>query len=108
MGLHAGTYWTISQILITNYLYLSIPLAVYCQKVASLAKERVENSTMLQLAQRFWVSEQGQDLTEYGLLLAFVVLAAAGIFLVNGNSLTGIWVSANNTVSQANSAAHAS
>ena len=63
---------------------------------------------MSQLAQRFWTNEQGQDLTEYGLLLAFVVLAAAGIFLVNGNSLTGIWVSANNTVSQANALSHGS
>lgn len=63
---------------------------------------------MWQLTQRFWTHEQGQDLTEYGLLLAFVVLAATGIFLVSGTSITGIWLTANNTVSQANAAAHSS
>ena len=63
---------------------------------------------MSQLAQRFWIQEQGQDITEFSLLLAFVVLAAAGIFLVNVNSLTGIWTSATNLVNQANSAAHGS
>ena len=33
---------------------------------------------MWQLAQRFWTQEQGQDITEFSLLLAFVILAAAG------------------------------
>ena len=63
---------------------------------------------MRQLVQRFWASEQGQDITEYSLLLAFVVLAAAGIFLVSAASVTGIWVTANNTVSQAETVAHGS
>ena len=63
---------------------------------------------MWHLTQRFWTSEQGQDVTEFSLLLAFVVLAAAGIFLVNMNSVTGIWVSANNLVNQAATTSHAS
>lgn len=63
---------------------------------------------MWQLTRHFWTHEQGQDITEFSLLLAFVVLAAAGIFLVNVSSLTGIWTSANALVDQANTAAHAS
>ncbi len=63
---------------------------------------------MKHMAQRLWSDEQGQDLTEYSLLLAFVVLAAAGIFLVNGTSLQGIWISTNNVVNRAAMQAHAS
>ena len=63
---------------------------------------------MRQRVQRFWSREQGQDITEFSLLLAFVILAAAGIFLVNASSLTGIWTSANTLVDQANTAAHTS
>jgi Flp pilus assembly pilin Flp len=58
--------------------------------------------------QRFWIQEQGQDITEFSLLLAFVILAAAGIFLVNASSLTGIWTSANTLVNQAAATSHAS
>ncbi len=63
---------------------------------------------MWQLTRRFWIHEEGQDITEYSLLLAFVVLSAAGIFLANMNSVTGIWVSTNTLVNQAATAAHAS
>ena len=52
--------------------------------------------------------ETGQDLTEYALMLAFVVLGATGIFLVNGNSLYSIWVTANGIVNQAAAQTHAS
>ncbi len=66
------------------------------------------DTLMKHLAQRFWSAEHGQDITEYSLLLAFVVLAAAGIFMVNGASLNSIWVSANTVVNQAAIKAHAS
>ena len=55
---------------------------------------------MWRLAQCFW-SDEGQDLTEYALLLAFVVLGASGIFVVNGRSLVTIWTAANAIVNQA-------
>ena len=63
---------------------------------------------MKHLAQRFWSAEQGQDLTEYSLLLAFVVLVAAAIFMANGTSLQSIWLSTNTLVNQAAVKAHAS
>jgi Flp pilus assembly pilin Flp len=33
---------------------------------------------------KFWRDEQGQDLVEYALLVAFVALASAAIFLGDG------------------------
>jgi Flp pilus assembly pilin Flp len=70
--------------------------------------ERKTNTLMKHLVQRFLSAEQGQDLTEYSLLLAFVVLAAAGIFLVDGISLNSVWISANNVVNRAAIQSHAS
>ena len=49
--------------------------------------------------------EQGQDLIEYTLLLAFVCLATAALFVSSGGSLTGIWTSANSQLASANTAA---
>jgi Flp pilus assembly pilin Flp len=53
----------------------------------------------------FWNDEQGQDLIEYTLLMAFVALASAALFLGAGGSIKGIWVTTNNQLSQANSMA---
>ncbi len=39
----------------------------------------------------FWKDEQGQDLIEYTLLMAFVALASAALFLGAGGSIKGIW-----------------
>ncbi len=46
--------------------------------------------------------EQGQDLVEYTLLLAFVALASAALFIGAGSYVEGIWRKANNRLSQAN------
>ena len=40
---------------------------------------------------RFLQEEQGQDLIEYTLLLAFVCLASATFFISSGKSVSGIW-----------------
>jgi len=53
------------------------------------------------LARRFWTGEQGQDLTEYALLLAFIVLGAVAIFMVNVNPMSTIWSQADGIVNQA-------
>jgi Flp pilus assembly pilin Flp len=53
----------------------------------------------------FWNDEQGQDLIEYTLLMAFVALASAALFLGAGGSIKGIWVTTNNQLSQANAMA---
>ena len=61
---------------------------------------------MRDMTQRFWNDQQGQDLTEYALLLAFVVLAAAGLFIVSGTSVVTIWSVSNNMVTAAAQQAH--
>jgi Flp pilus assembly pilin Flp len=53
----------------------------------------------------FLKGEQGQDLIEYTLLIAFVALASAAIFVEVGSSITGIWASASTQVSAANTSA---
>lgn len=55
--------------------------------------------------QKFWANEQGQDLIEYTLLMAFVAIASAGLFLGAGGDVKGIWVTTNNQLTKANSAA---
>jgi Flp pilus assembly pilin Flp len=56
----------------------------------------------------FLQAEEGQDLVEYTLLLAFVCLASAALFIGAGKSLSAIWTTANATISNANAAANPS
>jgi Flp pilus assembly pilin Flp len=50
----------------------------------------------------FWNDEQGQDLIEYTLLMAFVALASAALFIGAGASISGIWTKANTSLAAAN------
>ena len=49
--------------------------------------------------------EQGQDLIEYTLLMAFVALASAALFLGAGGSISGIWTTTNTRLAAANTSA---
>lgn len=53
---------------------------------------------MKQFLCRFLKDEEGQDLIEYTLLMAFIALASAAIFLNAGGSINGIWGTASNTL----------
>jgi Flp pilus assembly pilin Flp len=57
----------------------------------------------------FWKNfvrdEQGQDLIEYTLLLGFVALASAALFIGAGGSINGIWQVTNGHLANANNAA---
>jgi len=53
----------------------------------------------------FWTDEQGQDLIEYSLLMAFVALASAALFLGAGKSISGIWSTTNSQLVAANAQA---
>ncbi len=55
----------------------------------------------MQLWKRFWNEEDGQDLVEYTLLLAFVALASAALFLGAGGSIKNIWTQANTRLAEA-------
>jgi Flp pilus assembly pilin Flp len=57
----------------------------------------------MRLLTDFVRGEQGQDLIEYTLLLAFVCLVGAAIFIPVGNTVAGVWNSTNTVVSEANS-----
>ncbi len=45
--------------------------------------------------------EQGQDLIEYTLLLAFVALASAALFIGSGGSVSNIWGAASSNLASA-------
>jgi Flp pilus assembly pilin Flp len=55
----------------------------------------------------FLRAEEGQDLVEYTLLLAFVCLASAALFIGAGKSMANIWVDTNLVVSNAGLVANA-
>jgi Flp pilus assembly pilin Flp len=56
---------------------------------------------MKQLILRFVREEKGQDLVEYTLLLAFVCLASAALFINAGQSMGTIWTDANTILTNA-------
>jgi len=57
------------------------------------------------LLYNFIHDEQGQDLIEYTLLLAFVCLASAALFISAGGSISGIWTATNSQLTTANTSA---
>jgi Flp pilus assembly pilin Flp len=57
---------------------------------------------MIQYFRRFLSDDQGQDLIEYTLLMAFVALASAALFLGAGGSIQGIWNTSNSQLAAAN------
>jgi Flp pilus assembly pilin Flp len=61
---------------------------------------------MKNLIADFIKEEQAQDLIEYTLLLAFVALASAAVFINAGNQISGIWNSAASKLANANSYAN--
>ncbi|MDQ6664522.1 MAG: Flp family type IVb pilin [Acidobacteriota bacterium] len=56
---------------------------------------------MKSLFRSFLIEEQGQDLVEYSLLLAFLCLASAALFIGAGGNVQTIWTVANNRLSTA-------
>jgi Flp pilus assembly pilin Flp len=76
-----------------------------CRKSACTEEERRGEEEMLHLMRKFWRDESGQDLIEYTLLLAFVSLASASLFLGTGSSLSGMWKTSSSELVVANTAA---
>jgi Flp pilus assembly pilin Flp len=58
-----------------------------------------------QLILNFVKDEQGQDLIEYTLLMAFVALASAALFIGAGGSISSIWTLTNDQLDAAATAA---
>jgi pilus assembly protein Flp/PilA len=59
---------------------------------------------MKQLVSNFLRDDSGQDLIEYTLLMAFVALASAALFIGAGGSIKGIWSTTNSQLAAANTA----
>ena len=53
------------------------------------------------IVRNFLKEEQGQDLIEYTLLMAFVALASAALFIGAGGSINSIWTTANSRLDSA-------
>ena len=56
---------------------------------------------MTTLLRNLWNDDQGQDLIEYTLLMAFVALASAALFISSGSSVSKIWSTTNVQLSTA-------
>jgi len=56
---------------------------------------------LMATAVRFCRDEDGQDLIEYTLLMAFVCLASAAIFIEGGSNVNQIWSSSNSVLTGA-------
>jgi len=54
---------------------------------------------------RFWKEDDGQDLIEYSLLMAFLAIVGVGVAQGMHNSLTGIWRTSNTTLASAKTTA---
>lgn len=59
----------------------------------------------MRLLRNLWNDEQGQDLIEYTLLMAFVALASAALFIGAGGSIKGIWSVTNSQLVAASTSA---
>ena len=57
------------------------------------------------LVKNFLRDDSGQDLIEYALLLAFICLFSAAVFVSVGQQVSGIWSVANGTTNSAAQAA---
>jgi Flp pilus assembly pilin Flp len=62
---------------------------------------------MKQLIRQFVREEEGQDLVEHTLLLAFVCLASAALFIGAGKSMASIWTDTNVILTNAGTVANA-
>jgi len=51
---------------------------------------------------RILQDEHGQDLVEYSLLLAFVCLVGAAMFIGMGQTTSGLWTTVNSRLAAAN------
>jgi Flp pilus assembly pilin Flp len=78
---------------------IALPLGVF---VCALGRyDPAMKQTLLTLLS----DETGQDLIEYTLLMAFVALASATLFMSVGTSIAGIWATTNSQLTAANTQA---
>jgi len=59
---------------------------------------------MRALLQSRLLQDEGQDLVEYTLLLAFVTVTSAALLLYNADAVAAIWTATDNNLAKANNA----
>ena len=59
---------------------------------------------MLRWIVDFWQCDRGQDLVEYSLLLAFICLSGAAMFISMGQLTSSIWGIVNSRLAASNNA----
>jgi Flp pilus assembly pilin Flp len=65
---------------------------------------RVHEAPMREALARWLRDQAGQDTVEYALILAFVVLSSAALYLHNAQAISGIWSVTGNNLEAAKSA----
>ena len=71
-------------------------------KTFMISKEVLRN---MDIIRKFLKDEQGQDMVEYTLLVAFVALASTAVYIGAGRQVSGIWTRANSDLAAANTTA---
>jgi Flp pilus assembly pilin Flp len=61
---------------------------------------------MKNLLYALWKKDEGQDLIEYTLLIAFIMIASAALMIANGGGIQGILFVTTNNLNAANEAAN--
>ncbi|MFZ0589641.1 MAG: Flp family type IVb pilin [Bryobacteraceae bacterium] len=56
---------------------------------------------MVKALKNFWVEEDGQDMVEYSLLLAFIALAGISVYSTIQGSIKTIWTNVNTNLKTA-------
>src|SRR5579862_6350804 len=74
-------------------------------KMIAKTKTKTGETKTMTILRNLWQDDQGQDLIEYTLLMAFVALASAALFISSGTSISKIWSTTNTNLSQAASTA---
>ena len=72
--------------------------------IRTLTNERFAGARSMLRSGSFWREEHGQDLIEYSLLLAFISLSGAAMFIGMGQTTSGLWSIVNSRLAAANQA----
>jgi Flp pilus assembly pilin Flp len=75
---------------------------VYSVDYSELLAPPMEERRLMPEDRGFWRDERGQDLIEYSLLLAFVCLSGAAMFIGMGQTTRGLWNIVNSRLASAN------
>ena len=92
----------------TNHEFPNGPLEAKMWLARVMLYKKPGGKVMKDMMMRFLREDDGQDLIEYSLLLAFVALFSAALFINVGTAVSTVWVQANTRANQAASAATAS